>query len=99
MLPRLASSADVQLYLPSVSEACSSRALYFSLVAMICHCVLGNRLEAHKIGHELHSSKPVDFSPIIAMLEQKAELHPLLDVVASLNRDVVPKDQLIDFSE
>jgi hypothetical protein len=80
----------VGLYFASISEACSSRSLFFSVVAMLCQCVLNNRLEAHKIAHELHSQKTVDLASISKLLEK--DFKPLAEAVSSI---VQPQEQLL----
>jgi len=85
------------LYLPSISEACLSRPLFVSLVAMLCQCVLNNRLEAHHIAHELYSGKDRDLVPIVASLRQ--DFLPLAEAVAVLCAKEQPskEQQLIQF--
>jgi hypothetical protein len=84
VLPGLAAAGDVglHLYVPSIRDACSAQ-LFPSLLAFLCLCILGKRLEAHQLSHALFRANNVNSAAIAAQLAatDKPELKLLHDLL------------------
>jgi hypothetical protein len=84
VLPGLAAAGEVglHLYVPSIRDACSAQ-LFPSLLAFLCLCILGKRLEAHQLSHALFRANNVNPAAIAAQLAaaNKPELMLLHDIL------------------